>query len=58
MLPGSITATALGIRKSYVFAAVGGNCGGVFSGPRRGLFLSYDSLWAEATQKRGDVGLF
>ena len=52
---GSITATALGIRKSYVFAAVGGNCGGVFSGARRGLFSSYDSLWAEATQKRGAV---
>ena len=52
---GSITATALGIRKSYVFAAVGGNCGGIFSGARRGLFSSYDSLWAEATQKRGAV---
>ena len=52
---GSITATALGIRKSYVFAAVGGNCGGIFSGARRGLFSSYDSLWADATQKRGAV---
>ena len=52
---GSITATALGIRKSHVFAAVGGNCGGIFSGARRGLFSSYDSLWAEATQKRGAV---
>ena len=52
---GSITATALGIRKSYVFAAVGGNCGGIFSGARRGMFSNYDSLWAEATQKRGAV---
>ena len=52
---GSITATALGIRKSYVFAAVGGNCGGIFSGARRGLFSNYDSLWAEATQKRDAV---
>ena len=52
---GSITATALGIRKSYVFAGVGGNCGGIFSGARRGLFSSYDSLWADATQKRGAV---
>ena len=52
---GSITATALGIRKSYVFAAVGGNCGGIFSGARRGLFSNYESLWADATQKRGAV---
>ena len=52
---GSITATALGIRKSYVFAAVGGNCGGIFSGARLGRFSNYDSLWADATQKRGAV---
>ena len=52
---GSITATALGIRKSYVFAAVGGNCGGIYSGDRTGRFSNYDSLWADATQKRGAV---
>lgn len=52
---GSITATALGIRKSYVFAAVGGNCGGIYSGSRTGRFSNYDSLWADATQKRGAV---
>ena len=52
---GSITATALGIRKSYVFAAVGGNCGGIYSGARTGRFSNYDSLWADATQKRGAV---
>ena len=52
---GSITATALGIRKSYVFAAVGGNCGGIYSGTKTGRFSNYDSLWADATQKRGAV---
>jgi poly(3-hydroxybutyrate) depolymerase len=52
---GSITATALGIRKSYVFAAVGGNCGGIYSGAKTGRFSNYDSLWADATQKRGAV---
>lgn len=52
---GSITATALGIRKSYVFAAVGGNCGGIYSGSRTGRFSNYDFLWADATQKRGAV---
>lgn len=50
---GSITASALGIRKSHVFAAVGGNCGGIFSGPS--AFSNFGSLWAEATQKRGAV---
>ena len=31
---GSITATALGIKKSHLFAAVGGHSGGIFGGPR------------------------
>ena len=51
---GSMTATALGIRKSYVFAAVGGNCGGIFGGPAS-PFSNYNSFWADATQKRGAV---
>ena len=42
---GSMTATQLGIRKSHVFAAVGGHSGG-------GASTSY---WNEATQKRGAV---
>ena len=51
---GSMTATALGIRKSYVFTAVGGNCGGIFGGPAS-AFSNYSSFWADATQKRGAV---
>jgi len=51
---GSITATALGIKKSHVFTAVGGHSGGIFGGPSRG-YSTYDVLWAEATQKRGAV---
>ena len=51
---GSITATALGIKKSHVFAAVGGHSGGIFSGPFKG-YTAFDLLWAEATQKRGAV---
>ena len=42
---GSMTATQLGIRKSHVFAAVGGHSGGGAS----------TSFWNEATQKRGAV---
>lgn len=42
---GSMTATNLGIRKSHVFAAVGGHSGGGGS----------TSYWNEATQKRGAV---
>lgn len=42
---GSMTATSLGIRKSHVFAAVGGHSGGGGS----------TSYWNEATQKRGAV---
>ena len=51
---GSITATALGIKKSHLFAAVGGHSGGIFSGPFKG-YTVFDILWAEATQKRGAV---
>ena len=51
---GSITATALGIKKSHVFAAVGGHSGGIFSGAFKG-YTTFDVLWAEATQKRGAV---
>lgn len=51
---GSITATALGIKKSHIFAAVGGHSGGIFSGPFKG-YTAFDILWAEATQKRGAV---
>ena len=51
---GSMTATALGIRKSYVFTAVGGNCGGIFGGPAS-PFSNFNSFWADATQKRGAV---
>ena len=51
---GSITATALGIKKSHVFAAVGGHSGGIFGGPFKG-YSTFDVLWDEATQKRGAV---
>ena len=51
---GSITATALGIKKSHVFAAVGGHSGGIFGGPFKG-YTTKDILWDEATQKRGAV---
>lgn len=52
---GSITATAIGIEKSHIFAAVGGNSGGVFFTERDGMFSTFNSLWAQATQKRGNV---
>jgi len=51
---GSITATALGIKKSHVFTAVGGHSGGIFGGPFK-TYSTFDVLWAEATQKRGAV---
>ena len=51
---GSITATALGIKKSHVFAAVGGHSGGIFGGQFKG-YSTFDVLWDEATQKRGAV---
>lgn len=52
---GSMTATALGIKKSHVFAAVGGHSGGLFGGMGMGPFPGFESLWNEATQKRGSV---
>ena len=51
---GSMTATALGIKKSHLFAAVGGHSGGIFKGAR-GFFSNFDAMWDEATQKRGAV---
>lgn len=51
---GSITATALGIKKSHLFTAVGGHSGGIFGGPFKG-YTTKDILWDEATQKRGGV---
>lgn len=50
---GSMTASALGIRKSHVFAAVGGHSGGLFGG--NNAFSNYRALLGEATQKRGAV---
>lgn len=49
---GSITATALGIKKSHLFAAVGGHSGGIFAVAR---FCDENGLMAEAAQKRGFV---
>lgn len=43
---GSMTATSLGIKKSHVFAAVGGHSGGIMNG---------QGLQQEALQKRGAV---
>lgn len=52
---GSMTATALGIKKSHIFAAVGGHSAGVFSTPKMTVFPSYDVLYHEAAQKRDKV---
>ena len=52
---GSMTATALGIKKSHVFAAVGGHSGALFGGMGMGAFPGFLSIWNEATQKRGFV---
>lgn len=52
---GSMTATALGIKKSHVFAAVGGHSGGLFGGLGMGPFPGFQSIWNEATQKRGAI---
>ena len=52
---GSMTATALGIKKSHVFAAVGGHSGALFGGMGTGPFPGFESIWNEATQKRGAV---
>jgi len=57
---GSMTATALGIRKSHLFTAVGGHSGALFGSvpgqsARPNPFSSYQSIMADATQKRGAV---
>lgn len=51
---GSATATGLGIRKSHVFAAVGGFSAGVLPGGYR-FGYSKEALLNEALQKRGAV---
>lgn len=51
---GSATATGLGIRKSHVFAAVGGFSAGVLSGRYR-FGYNKEALLNEALQKRGAV---
>lgn len=48
---GSMTSTQLGIRKSYLFAAVGGHSGGLFGASHMGSV--YEPIMADATQKRG-----
>ncbi|MBR1569590.1 MAG: hypothetical protein IJ651_02500 [Bacteroidales bacterium] len=52
---GSMTATALGVKKSHVFTAVGGHSGALFGGLGMGAFPGFHSIWNEATQKRGAV---
>ena len=52
---GSITATALGIKKSHVFAGVGGESGALFGGMPRNGYSSSQAIWNEAAQKRGAV---
>ena len=52
---GSITATALGIKKSHVFAGVGGESGALFGGMPRNGYSSSQAIWNEAIQKRGAV---
>ncbi|MDI9551595.1 MAG: hypothetical protein GX125_05390 [Bacteroidales bacterium] len=57
---GSMTATQLGIRKSHLFTAVGGHSGALFGSmpgqsARPNPFSNYQSIMAEATQKRGAV---
>lgn len=49
---GAMTSSALGIRKSHLFAAVGAMSGGLFAGS--GMFGG-DGLLSEAIQKRGFV---
>ena len=51
---GSATSTGLGIRKSYLFAAVGGFSAGVLPGNYR-FDCNKESLMNEAIQKRGTV---
>lgn len=51
---GSATASGLGIRKSYLFAAVGGFSAGILPGSYR-FDCDRQSLWNEAIQKSGAV---
>lgn len=51
---GSMTATALGVRKPWIFTAVGGHSGGVFGG--RGAFGgNYESFINAAKQMRNKI---
>lgn len=50
---GAMASAALGIRKSHLFAAVGGHSGGIFEFPLYGF--SYQTICNEARQKRGFV---
>lgn len=53
---GSMTSTALGVKKSYVFAAVGGHSGGLFSGRGMGYYgYGSEPIMNEAKQKRGHI---
>ncbi len=53
---GSMTSTALGIKKSHVFAAVGGHSGGLFSGRGMGYYgYGSEPVMNEAKQKRGHI---
>ena len=51
---GSATATGLGIKKSYIFAAVGGHSAGIIPGMKH-LGHSAESLINDATQKSGKI---
>ena len=53
---GSMTASSLGVKKSYVFAAVGGHSGAIFGNRGGGApFSNNDNIWGDASQKRGAV---
>ena len=51
---GAMTSTAIGIKKSHLFAAIGAMSGGIFPGTSL-LGIGGNSLMNEATQKRGFV---
>ncbi|MBQ9883792.1 MAG: hypothetical protein IJM43_04975 [Bacteroidaceae bacterium] len=52
---GSMTASALGIRKSFVFTAVGGHSGAIFGGRGASIYSNFDSFTNAAKQMRGYV---
>ena len=54
---GGFSATALGVGKTHMFAAVGAHSGGVFDDSHSlGFpFMNPDMLWAEAKQKSGKI---